>query len=194
MSEQMLMGNPLNGANFLLHAILASPFGFGVLALVVGGFIAFTDTHVKKYKYLGGGAHGLANLGAVLLVTLGASSLIRDVMGAEENSIPYLLGTAAIIFAGGYIAGAVIMGVYLYVSLRLFHRHTQEAYSAQRLTDYKNFVRFHLDRNGTVTMYPIGLKKVPTRWRKSAQQGGPKWVPDRGEMKPELIEEPIVVR
>jgi len=194
MNEQLLAGNPLRGANFLFHAILASPFGFGILAVVIGGFIGFTDTHVKKYKYLGGASHALLNLWAMLGVTLGASKLIHDVLQFDINSIPYLLATAALIFAGGYIAGGVIMGVYLYVSLRVFRRHTQEAYSAQRITDYKNFVRMHIDKAGKLTMYPIGLKHVPTRWRKSDAPTGPQWLPVGRFSEPELIEKPIEVR
>jgi Calcineurin-like phosphoesterase len=191
MNEQLLSRNPLTGANFLFHAVLASPFGFGVLAVVVGGFIAFTDTHIRTYKYLGGAAHAFANLGALLAVTVGASHLIRDVMGAEENSILYLLATAGLIFVGGYLAGAVIMGLYLYVSLRVFRRHTQEAYSAQRLTSYKNFVRFHIDPAGKLTMYSVGIRQVPRRWRKSDQESGPQWLPIDGAIEPELIEAPI---
>jgi hypothetical protein len=193
MNEQLLSRNPLKGANFLFHAILASPFGFGVLAVVVGGFIAFTDTHVRAYKYVGGAAHALANLGALLGVTVGASHLIRDVFGAAENSIPYLLATAGLIFVGGYLTGAVIMGLYLYISLRVFRRHTQEAYSAQRITDYKNFVRFYIDSAGKVTMYPIGIRRVPKRWRKSDQDGGPQWMPADRPLESEMIEKPIVV-
>jgi hypothetical protein len=92
------------------------------------------------------------------------------------------------------VAGAVIMGVYLYVSLRVFRRHTQEAYSAQRLTSYKNFVRFHIDSSGKVTMYPIGIRHVPRRWKKSDEQGGPQWIPAHHGMKPEMIEKPIEVK
>jgi hypothetical protein len=194
MNERMLVHDPLRGVNFLFHAILASPFGFGVLALVIGGFIAFTDTHIKKYKYLGGAAHALANLWALLGVTLGASALINRVLGADETSIAYLLATAGLIFLGGYVAGGVIMGLYLYISLRVFRRHTQEAYSAQRITSYKNFVRFHIDKTGKLTMYPIGLRRVAKRWRKSDEPIGPQWQPVGKHSKPEMIEPPIEVK
>ena len=64
--EVLLKGrDPVNNTVVILRMLLASPFGFGVLALVVVGFIAFTDTHARAYKYLAGASHGLANLGAL---------------------------------------------------------------------------------------------------------------------------------
>jgi len=136
-------GDPVRNTIIIVRTLLASPFGFGVLALVIIGFVAFTDTHVRAYTYLAGTSHALANLSATFVISAAAAKFGRDLLHLPEDSIRFLLASAALIFAGGYLAGAMIMGVYLYISQAVFRRHSQEAFSSLRIADYKHFVRFH---------------------------------------------------
>jgi hypothetical protein len=95
--------------------------------------------------------------------------------------------TAALIFVGGYFAGAMIMGAYLYISHHVFGRHTQEAYSSLRSPDYKQFVRFRLDPAGELHMYCIGVDRVPRRWKRAVAP--PEFVPERGGIQARIIDE-----
>lgn len=191
--EQLLRsGDAVGGATALFRAVLSSPFGFGVLLLVVVGFVAFTDTHIRTYKYFAGTAHALANLGVLFLISAAASHFSHDALHLADGSIRYLLVTAGLIFAGGYAAGAVIMGLYLYISLRVFRRHGEEAYSALRTADYKHFVRLHINAQGELTIYPICVDRVPRRWRES-QSEGPRFAPSDRKIEPRLIEPAIRV-
>jgi hypothetical protein len=104
-----------------------------------------------------------------------------------------LLLAAPILFVGGYVAGSVIMGLYLVLSLRLFGRHRNDASSALGCPDWKNFLRLRIAEDGTLTIFPIGLRRVARRMRAAAPgETASRFVPEGGSA-PELIEEPIVV-
>ena len=98
---------------------------------------------------------------------------------------------------GGYVLAPLIFGVYLLISLNVFRRHTNEAFSSLQIEDWKSFLRLHIDENGTLTIYPLGIRRVPRRWRPAADPGGldtSALVPDDpAGSPPALIEGPIPV-
>ena len=67
--------------------------------------------------------------------------------------------------------GAFILGVYLFVSIRVFGRHGNEAFSSLRIQDFKQWLRLRIDAAGTLTIYAIAIDRVPRRWR-ATQRGG----------------------
>jgi hypothetical protein len=93
---------------------------------------------------------------------------------------------------GGYLIGAIIMGLYLFVSLHIFGRHDNEAFSALKIEDYKNFLRLHIDKSGALTIYPIKIEKVPRDWKPMGKDRIEYYEPETA-IKPELIEKPISV-
>jgi hypothetical protein len=175
----------------VFHDFLREPFSMFWVFLILCSFILFTDTASKPYKWVAGTIHGLTHLLAVFAVGWGAARLIDPVNGIDYTSIRHLLYTAALVFGGGFILGATIMGLYLLISLNIFGRHHNEAFSALKIQDYKNFIRFKIDGSGRLTIYPIGIEKVIRSWPKSF----------RGRIAPEngakaevfLIEDPISV-
>ena len=97
----------------------------------------------------------------------------------------------------GGVIGAFIFGCYWVVTSVLFGMH-QDAFSALAIPDYKNFLRMKFEKD-KLTIYPIALDRVPRRqeWRannpkKDSAEHMPLLVPKR-DMKPELIEDPIVI-
>jgi hypothetical protein len=107
-----------------------------------------------------------------------------------------LLSAGLLIIIAGWIAGSVIMGIYLLVSLNVFKRHSNEAFSSLRIEDWKNFLRMRINERGDLTIFPVGIRRVPRRWKERApDQRGPKFVSDDpAATAPELIEVPVVVR
>ena len=97
----------------------------------------------------------------------------------------------------GWLAGSFLTGLYLLVSLNVFGRHSEEAFSALRIQDYKNFLRLHVAADGTLTIYPIKLPRVPRRWRTPRPEDSARMparlVPDE-PLEPALIEPSIVLR
>ena len=59
----------------------------------------------------------------------------------------------------------------------------------------KNFLRIRIDSTGQITIYPIGIRRVPRRWKRRSTATGPELVPDDSRAtQPELIEAPIVLK
>ncbi len=100
------------------------------------------------------------------------------------------------IVVGGLIAGA-LFGTYLYASSRWWNQNHNDVFSAMRLDSHRNFLRLRI-QNDEVTVYPVGLDRVPKRreWRMNTQRAGsppPAYVP-MSPLTPRLIEGPIVIR
>ena len=171
------------------HAVRDPGAAFSVIGVFVG-FLLFTDTHSKTYRWVGSILHGLTHLAALFFVGWAASALTAP---SGNPSAGQLLLAAPILFVGGYVAGSVIMGLYLFLSLRLFGRHRNDSSSALGSPDWKNFLRLRIAEDGTLTIFPIGLRRVARRMRAAAPgETASRFVPEGGSA-PELIEEPIVV-
>lgn len=101
-----------------------------------------------------------------------------------------------VVLAGGlgWWLGAAIVGAYLYVA-SWFDRFVDVGYAALRIDDWKSFLRFHLDENGNLTIYPIGLRRVPRTWSRRAAPDGDRALrpEDPRATAPELIETPILI-
>jgi hypothetical protein len=73
-----------------------------------------------------------------------------------------------------------------------FGRHATHAFSSQRIEGYRSWLRLHIDREGGLTIYPIGLRNVPKHWRLLHDPAGrPTFEPIDRPLAPHLIEEPI---
>jgi hypothetical protein len=165
-----------------------------VLVALVAAVILFTDTHSTLQRVLGGGLHGLAHLVA-MLITGWAGARLLAAWGPE--GWPWWVGTLIGLALGGAVVGPLLLGLYLLLSLNVFGRHGNEAFSALRIQDWKSFLRLHIDPAGRLTIYPVGIRRVPRRWRATGDPGGlntselapddPRWTP------PALIEPPITL-
>lgn len=151
-------------------AAIRDPFNGLWLMLFVSAFVFFTDTHVRWYRVLGGIAHALSHLAAAFGIGWFSIIVATRWLGLDFGSITQMLISGAMTFVGGGVAGALVLGGYLFLSLRLFGRHANEAFSSLRIQDYKQWLRLHIDRAGTLTIHAIGIDRVPRRWR--SQPGG----------------------
>lgn len=92
------------------------------------------------------------------------------------------------------VVGSFLMGAYLWVSLTLFGRHVNESFSSLRIEDYKNFLRLYIDREGRLTIFAVGLDRVPRRWRVRDDAGScERLIPEGAPLGPHLIEKIDVV-
>lgn len=189
-----------------LNRAIDNPLATLTVVLMLFGLIFFTDSNSKLQKYLGGLIHGLAHLAAIF--ALGWLSFFvtlyfikTDTFGyaAVSGSQPTLVNliwlgcTFVICTVGGYVIGSVIMGVYLFISFHYLKRHDNEAFSALKIEDYKNFLRMRIT-NESLTIYPLKIEKVGRRWEYKEQDSGDFYAP-RTPLKVELIEErPVIIR
>lgn len=191
----------------ILSVINSTPTLFFALLTIVG-FIFFTDTHSTIYRVIMGGIHAILHILAAFLIALLVCYLVNRISapGDWRLHVPgwsafrfyvdgRMLLASLLIMVGGYIAGSLIMGIYLLLSLNFFGRHGNEAFSVISVEDWKNFVRLHINEKGELTIYPIGIKTVPRKWKERTEGTGPKLVADDPRATdPQLIEWPIVMR
>lgn len=150
------------------RAVLNQPGAAFLLLVLFGGIWLFTDTHVRWYRFVMGTVHGIVHvLAAFVLAWTVCRVLIAD-WGWRFGSIPFSLGGAACMVAGGWIAGSIIMGLYLLVSLNVFGRHSNEAFSSLRIEDWKSFLRLEIGRDGTLSIRALGIRDVPRNGDKDA--------------------------
>jgi hypothetical protein len=179
-----------------INAALNHPVTAFWMTLLVAGFFLFTDTHSKRYRFIAGSIHALAHLFAVFLIGWAMTFLTVRYFNLEFGSTGQLLAAGALIVLAGWVVGSFIMGIYLLVSLNVFGRHTNEAFSSLKIQDWKSFLRMKIDAGGNLTIYPIGIRRVPRTWTRRPQDSpGSEWTaadPDATE--PELIEKPITIK
>jgi hypothetical protein len=159
----------------VLRQMLLEPVALLWVVGLLLGIVAFTDTHSRVYRIVAGLLHGFTHLTAIFLVAWWAT--ILTVPRWPFSSFPQLFGAAGLIFLAGCLVCPLILGLYLLISLNVFGRHQNEAFSSLSIQDWKHFLRLRISREG-LTIYPIGIRKV----RRS------------GSSEPELIEDPIAVR
>lgn len=174
------------------HAFSRNPS----LTLWVGGIsvalVLFTDTHSRVYKWLGGLVHASAHWASLFVLGWGAL-LVTDAL-VPAWTLTRFASMTLLIGAGAWVLGSVVVGLYLLISLNIFGRHSEEAFSSLRIEDFKHFLRIHIAQDGTLSIYPIGIDRVPRRW--SARPEGaatPSRLVPETPLDPTLIEPPIVV-
>ncbi|HUR98396.1 MAG TPA: hypothetical protein VMZ26_10065 [Pyrinomonadaceae bacterium] len=179
-----------------IDRMIDEPLVIVIVGLLLAALVFFTDSESKRFKRWAGGLHGTANLVGAFVFGWLAYALSVWIGGELKLTVPSTLYNVIWFFtvlfvcgAGGYVVGSLIMGIYLYISLHIFGRHSNETFSALKIEDYKNFLRLHIDKDG-LTIYPIKIQTVPKNWQAKDDY----FTPADGDA-PALIEaEPIVVR
>jgi calcineurin-like phosphoesterase family protein len=176
-----------------LHASIRDPLNGMWLVLIVGGFIFFTDTHIRSWRILGGASHALLHLAAAFMVGWLALLVTTRGLHLGYGTIAQLLSSGLIVFALGGPVGAFILGIYLFVSIRVFHRHGNEAFSSLRIADYKHWLRLRIDEAGVLTIFAIAIDRVPRRWRAATRNSESTQEPyDARASEPRLIDKVVV--
>ena len=165
----------------------------GLTLWVVGiyaAFLAFTDTHSRIYRVIGGTAHFAAHMATIFFLGWGARDIATRWLGLDG---PLRSGAAGFgTFAGGWVLGSFVVGIYLLISVNVFGRHSEEAFSGLRVQDFKHFLRLHVGPDGVLTIWPIKIERVPRRWRARRDDDlTPSRVVPMDTLRPELIEPPV---
>jgi hypothetical protein len=156
-----------------LNAAIRDPLNGMWLVSVVGAFIFFTDTHVRSWRILGGAFHAVLHLAAAFAVGWLALQLTVRGFDLAYGSISQLLLSGLVTFLLGGPVGSFILGVYLFVSIRIFGRHGNEAFSSLRIQDFKQWLRLRIDAGGGLTIFSIAIDRVPRQWREAQRNGKP---------------------
>lgn len=137
--------------------------------------------------------HTAAHVVALVLVALLSIGLAADLYRGG-----WFVVTTSVLAAGiGAVVAGLIVGVYFAIAntvpkLRI---HGNEAFSAARLSMHRSFLRLHLDEDGKLNVYALGVERVPKRWRPDNDTFDPErsWlIPDGEPIEPHLIEKIVV--
>ncbi len=169
------------------------------LVLIVAGLALLGFTHERRPSRKWP-ARGLAlvhlAVHAMVIVTLAwAVEWAWDDWFDEPFTIWYRLGAALSVGVLGAFLGPFVLAIYLLFADWAARVNTNELFAAQRIEDWKCFLRLHIDTKGDLTIYPIAIDKIARRWHavdEPATERGPWLVPDQ-PIATRLIEPPIVV-
>ncbi|WNG42567.1 metallophosphoesterase [Archangium minus] len=197
-------------------SVVTRPWSLTLGLATLGGLIGFADKALGRWRLLIGGLHGLAHILAAFFLAWGSVYFTVSVMGfcpeviqSNASLVPgvalcsagwhhvwakFLLG-ALFTFVGGFLVGPFIMGLYLTVSVNGFQAHSNEAFISLAIPDWKNFLRLRIDKDGQLTVFPVGLERVPRKWKEThAGPFAPAYDPDDPKAtEPRLIEAPVHV-
>lgn len=138
------------------------------------------------------GAHlVLAALWAYAVFWMHRNVLPDNIAGDLMALVIVLVGTPTVI---GFL-DAEVTALYLMVASR-FGINLNEVMAGQSIEDHKGFLRLHIDRSGTLRVYPVKVEEICRSWRPNPD-GAPHepWmVPDGEPLRAELIEQPVTVR
>jgi hypothetical protein len=156
--------------------------------LMTLALVAYAAMETIPGKVLLGAAHAAAQL----LVAAVAPILLVCVLDAHGVAAGFATSIMAAVL--GFLGGGVVFGIYLVLAHPHAPKHANDVFAFQRIPDYKGFIRMRIDESG-VTIYPIGVQRVPRSWELAPDDppGDPWFTPVDRELRPELIEQPIMV-
>jgi hypothetical protein len=129
----------------------------------------------------------------MLFATLPAVMIIASRLSSAfgEGVVSSLAFFALVAVIGG-IGGVLGIAAYLWVA-NCIGFHGNEAYAPLHHSDYKNFLRLHIDGDGALTVYPFGIDHVGRTWelQPDAPAEAPWFEPVGRQPAPHLIERPI---
>lgn len=173
------------------HAETATTSAGAVAAvLVLGrGLVGFATKAGRRRWWLGT-LHVVVHVLTLLALAAAFSSLAVALDWDGWTAGAGLLATVGI---GGAAVGSLVMAGYLWATHRFLRVHGNETYSAMRITEYKNFLRLHIDSQGALTIFPVGLARVCSKWaaRPDDSADSPWLSPANGDLHPQLIEAPV---
>jgi hypothetical protein len=167
--------------------VARNPFSGLLLMLFVGGLVAAAKPPERWLSGLSrlvaklamGALHAGLHLVTFVVVALLA---VRVASGfADGGWFTFWLFVAIGVFGG--IGGGLATGVFLALvnAAPGLDAQGNEAFSAMRLTTHKNFLRLHLDHEGVLHVYPIGVRRVVKRWRVASEgKPGDSWLAPAG--------------
>ena len=179
------------GLDDLRQALWESPSAFVLLLLIISTvavMVRLAHDATGPVRVLLGLFHSLmlfATLGGVMIV----ASRLSSGIGEGAGSLLAFLGVISVL---GGIGGVLGIAAYLWVA-NCFGFHGNEAYAPLHHMDYKNFLRLHIDTDGGLIVYPIGVDRAGRKWelRPDAPEDAPWFAPVGDAPRAHLIEAPI---
>jgi len=180
------------GLTGLRRALWQSPTAFLLIVLMLvllAAMVRFAHDAPRVTRWLLGLVHSSLQLATLAVVLLAASRLVTAMGLRGATSLVVFLVLVALL---GGVGGTVGMSGYLWAT-NCLGIHGNEAYAPLHHKDQKNFLRMHIDGEGALTVFPVGVDRVARKWRPTpdAPAHAPWFDPDGFEPEAALIEEPV---
>ena len=192
------------------HAMVLRPLTLLMGVATIGSLAAFADVAFGRWRFVMGSLHALGHIVGAFICAWFASYLTVSVLGICPQLAAdgvncadgwlHLAGkfllSVGLTFVSGFLLGPFVTGFYLWVSVNVFLAHSNEAFGSLALPDWKNFLRLRIDPDGSLNIFPVGVERVPRKWKAThAGPYAPAFEPDDPQAsEPRLIEEPLRVR
>jgi len=151
---------------------------FAILVSILAlALIGFNMTNGTLVRVAGGLVHTLAHISSLVFSYCFAIMFLTMLPDSWLSNGFVMIIFIAMLFGFGALLGGLVLGIYLIIALNVFNSQWTNAFSALRIADYKNFLRFKIAANGDLIIYPFAIEDVTA-------------VPVR----PHLIEEPIIIK
>ncbi|MGA9309860.1 MAG: hypothetical protein WBV74_05760, partial [Pseudonocardiaceae bacterium] len=182
------------GLGDLLLALWESPTSFLLSLLMVvslAGMVRFAHDARGARRFMLGMVHSTLQLAGVAGVMIAASWLSSAFGLRGVWSLIAFIGLVGLV---GGIGGMVGMSAYLWAT-NCLGLHGTEGYASLHHQDLKHFLRLHIQADGVLTVYPIGIDRVARKWTlcPDAPAHEPWFAPQGSEPEPHLIERPIAI-
>ncbi len=182
------------GLGDLRRAVWESPTSFLLILLMIGSLAAtvrFAHDARGVGRLLLGLGHSTLQLTSVAGIMI-AASWLSTAFGLRGGWS--LVAFLSLIGLLGGIGGTVGVAGYLWAANCLGF-HATEAYAPLHHQDLKHFLRLHIETDGALTVYPIGVDRVARKWTlcPDAPAHEPWFAPSGPEPEPHLIEKPITI-
>jgi hypothetical protein len=140
-----------------------------------------------------GVTHAAAHVTVLVLVALLGIRLASEVASGAWFVV---VATVLVAVIGG-VAAAVVVGAYFAVANTLpgLRVHGNEAFSAARLSSHRSFLRMHVDEEGRLTVYVVGVERIVRRWRPETDTIDPErsWLTPVGDpVRPHLVDRIVI--
>jgi hypothetical protein len=162
----------------------------GVAAVLAGTAVFTLVLGVRSRKHM---TAALAH--AVLHVALAiGGAAVWSALPLSELANPWATLLAFAVY--GPVIGLVdtwVVGAYL-LAARYVDVNVNELYAGMGIEDHKSFLRFHLARDGSLTVYPVAVERVAHRWRAdpTGTPGSP-WIVPEEPLRATLAEPPVLL-
>ncbi len=142
-----------------------SPISVLLVTVFGAGCIGFCKARKPLFKIAVGTLHACVQLAAWLLLVWALVHLNVHQLGVELTSWTIIfLSIAEMLLIGSFVSG-FLFGAYLAIASHFVPAHFDDIFSALGIEDAKNFLRLHIDREGRLTVYAVGVKDVAHDWR-----------------------------
>jgi hypothetical protein len=162
-----------------------------MIIITLGGTVMFamprTAGQQKTKHWILGLLHGVAHLG---LATLGTWLWLQ--LPLFDLTWPLPIAVAIVLYLPlAAIAASLLVSMYLLIA-SVFYVNENELFAAQGIQGFKHFLRIHIDRDGSLTIYAVAIDRINRRWRAAPQKApDSSWFEPVKPIKVRLVEPPV---